>query len=559
MARGGKGGGGSGARAGKGGGGAGGASSASAGSVRAGGAFVELFTKDTKLKSGLKSASDMLRSWGSKMAAAGGVLMGAGAAIAAPLGALLSKAVGRAENIGDIADVFGLSAESASKMSSAFELAGGSIEELNMALSKLALANSEGKPLDQFFKEQAAAIGAIDDATERYQAAAAIFGNKFAGKFVDSSGDVLELLENAPALTKQSLDSAKAFRMEWTRVGIVLQDGMLPVLQVLNPLTVRISEFAKQNVGLLPTIAAVSVGVIGAGAALVGFGAVLSAAGVALGAVGTAVGVILSPVGLLTAGLAAGGLAWLNYTDSGQKALGTMTEGALTMRDRFGEAVANIRDGFEGGGITLALKALKAELEFVWAELTAGLGAGWASMLAKMKDLLVAFSYTAKDIFSLTTGVMATGMAVVAEKVGLVDEGTASAVANDTMADRDRIRNEAVAESQRIAGEKNAAVAAAQKQLDEARAALAAVRGEVRDAKRAGGVDFGFDLNPALAAAGMGGAGSSRGAFNFANAAQVFGGGNSLQEKQLKAIDAVKLEVGKVVDAITKMPMARIT
>jgi hypothetical protein len=89
------------------------------------------------------------------------------------------------------------------------------------------------------------------------------------------------------------------------------------------------------------------------------------------------------------------------------------------------------------------------------------------------------------------------------------------------------------------------------KRLAAAQAELARLRGKNR------GVDFGFDLNPALAAAGMGAAGSSRGAFNFGNAAQFFGG-NSLQEKQLKAIEAVKLEVGKVVVAIMGLPIARI-
>jgi hypothetical protein len=513
-----------------------------------------LFTKDSRLKMGLKSASDMLKAWGAKMAAAGGVLIGAGSAIAAPLAGLLKSAVGRAEHIGDVSDVFGLTAESASKMASAFELAGGSIEELEMALGKLALANSEGKPLDEFFKEQAKAISEIDDATERYQAAAGIFGNKFARTFVDNAGDVLELLDKAPSLTQTALAQAKAFRMEWTRIGIVLQDGMLPVLRVLNPISLRVSEFAKQNVGLLPTITAVSVGVIGAGAALVGFGAVLSAAGVIVGALGTAVGVILSPLGLLTAGLVAGGLAWVAFSQRGGSAIVGFGDQAAIAFGRMKDAWVGVKDSLEAGDWSLTLRLVGAELNLVWLESTANISNTWGKMLGTMREALVAWSFAVRDIFTKATGSLALGMSSILEQIGLAPSGTTKGIFKGNKSELKALREEAVADASKFGIEQTKREAEAQKKVDEARAALLKLRAEAKELNR--GVDFGFDLNPALAGAGMA-PGSSRGAFNFGNAAQFFGG-NSLQEKQLKAIEAVKLEVGKVVVAIMGLPIARI-
>ena len=68
MARGSKGTGGRGSKAGGGGGGA------SSGAIRAGAAFVELFTKDSQLAKGLKAASEKVQAWATSVAkiAAGG-------------------------------------------------------------------------------------------------------------------------------------------------------------------------------------------------------------------------------------------------------------------------------------------------------------------------------------------------------------------------------------------------------------------------------------------------------------------------------------------------------
>ncbi len=81
------------------------------------------------------------------------------------------------------------------------------------------------------------------------------------------------------------------------------------------------------------------------------------------------------------------------------------------------------------------------------------------------------------------------------------------------------------------------------------------MRAEVKDRKRFGGVDL-PDLMPALA--GIGAGTSSRGAFNFANAAQFFGGSN-MAERQLKQGEKIEAAVLKVVDAVGKLPIARIT
>lgn len=109
--------------------------------------------------------------------------------------------------------------------------------------------------------------------------------------------------------------------------------------------------------------AAGMLGAIGLGGA---FAPLLAAAPIVLGvlgSIGTALAAVASPVMLLAAGVAAGAVAWVNWSSSGQAAweglLAAVQPIAVTLRDTFG----NVKDAITGGQWALAGKLAIAGLK----------------------------------------------------------------------------------------------------------------------------------------------------------------------------------------------------
>ena len=147
--------------------GGGGGSSAA---IRAGQAFVELFTKDDGLRAGLDRAKSMMSSAGSFMAKAGLGMVAAGTAGLGILGGVVAKAVGDNTAVLDLADKFGLTTEKLSSFTYAVKGAGLGLddvdklfekfneklteasnggEEASTALAKLGLTAQDLKGMDQ--------------------------------------------------------------------------------------------------------------------------------------------------------------------------------------------------------------------------------------------------------------------------------------------------------------------------------------------------------------------------------------------------------------------------
>ena len=307
---------------------------------------------------------------GSALSKIGGASLGVGLAGVVPLLGLLKSGAERAEQIGDLADVFGMTPESASKLASAFEIAGGSIEEFEMSLSKLAAVSKGDEPLDETLLRVADALGEIDDAAERFQAAKEIFGAKFAGKFIDNGGDIKGLLADAPALTKQQIEQSKQLNQEFAKTGIVLKSALLPVLEILLPIVKAGAEFVRQNAALLITVLAAAAG-------LATFGAVAGAAGLALSAIATAAGVVLTPVGLLVAAVIGLGAHLATTTDEGKASLAAFGETFRQVADVAVEAWGGIAAAIKSGNLELAMEIAGKGITAIWAELMLGLRKGW--------------------------------------------------------------------------------------------------------------------------------------------------------------------------------------
>lgn len=339
--------------------------------IRAGKAFVEMFLKAKPLELGLDAVVKRLKTFSETAAKYGAVAIGSGLGLIAPVLGTLTKAIERTERIGDVADVFNLTAESASKMVSAFEIAGGSIDDLEKSLAKLTKANTSGRPLDEFLLDVADALGDIDDANQRFAAASDIFGDKFARSFIDTGGDVKALLGNAPAVTKAQIDQAKAVRMEWTRTGIEFQNATLPILTSLGPALQTVTGFLQRNAQYIPSIAALGAGLVGLGVALTGVSVAASAAAAVL----SGIAFLATPMGLLAAAVVAGAVAW-----------GAYSKGATNAKDGVVDAVGGITDAIKGGDLETAMEIVTVGMERLWVGLLQELRTAWIGFQKWLMD-----------------------------------------------------------------------------------------------------------------------------------------------------------------------------
>lgn len=355
--------------------GGGGGGGASAGDVRAGGAFVELFTKDNRLVAGLAAAQKRIAAFGASMLGAGAKLSAVSAGLFAPFAALFKVGVGRANELKDLQDAFGLTAESASKLAFAADVAGVGIQDLNTLLFKLAQGGGSG-PLDEQFLAVVQSLLAIEDPTERAQAAFDKFG-KAAKQLLPALGDIEGLLGDAPIIDQASLDNAEKFEQETKKIWSSLTSALLPALKVLTPLLQGVGKIIRENASVLLAVGGAVAGLVAAGAALTALGFAASAVGAGLGvlagvikAVGLAIGFILSPVGLFVAAAVGLGVAFVTLTDSGQM-LAAWVRGGLAdafafLSETFSTTWGGIKDALMSGDLRLAGEIAVAGLTVVW-------------------------------------------------------------------------------------------------------------------------------------------------------------------------------------------------
>lgn len=343
----------------------------SSGAIRAGAAFVEIFTKPNY--KGLDDMANRLRRFGAGLAKIGAFTAGAGAALLTPLAALFKGGLDMAGEMQDLQDQFGLTAEGISKLGYAAQVAGAGLEELEPILKGLAKANTDGRPLDEFALDFADSLLAIENPSERARAAMDNLG-KGGLKFLKVAGDLKGLFGEAPILNQQTLDAADSFGQSLNKIGVAAKAALLPFASYAAGAAESVAVFARENAGVLRIVAAVGAGLVAAGTAITMLGGTFIVAGIAikatlftLGAVGAIVAFIASPLGVLTASMVAfvgilnqltgGGV--IDFFKGWGETLGEM--GTV-----FQDTMKGITDALKGGSIALAAKVAMAGLEAVW-------------------------------------------------------------------------------------------------------------------------------------------------------------------------------------------------
>ena len=393
----------------------------SAQAIRAGAAYVELYTKDSRLVRGLARASKRLQAFGASVSAMGLKVAAAGTAMLAPLLGAAKVFASTGDQLDKMRARTGFSAEALSELGFAAEQGGASIDQLDRSLAAMArfsvmverglktstdLLDMLGVSAEQFkraspeerFKLLAEAISQIKDPTLRAGVALNVFGR--------SGRELLPMLEGGRAsiealqkearrlgitMTDEDATSAAELtdalnRLKRQLMAIVVQIGaaLAPVLTEMQkriaPLITSVIKWVKENKTLVVTVFKIAAAVVAAGIALIILGTLISSAGAVIGglvavigAVGTAIAILgkiiallLTPIGLVILAVVALAGYLLYATGIGGKALAWLGERFQVLKSDALAAWQGIGDALAAGDLALAAKILWLTLKMEW-------------------------------------------------------------------------------------------------------------------------------------------------------------------------------------------------
>jgi len=380
------------------------------GSVRAGRAYVEVFTKDS-LTRGLDQIGRKFKAWGQALTASGMKVFAAGAAMAAPLLGAADAFAKMGAEMQIASERTGVSVEMLSKLKYAAEQNGVPFEALETAaarLSKTLLTASEGSQQtvhalqmlglnvadlaklspDQQFIRIAEALSKVQSPTLKSALAMELFGRAGAELLPLMNGGsqgMAALMKRAEdlGLVMSGTDAKAAHEFEqrlsdlWASVkmGVFTIGGSLA--PVLRSVTLAITngvksvrEFIAQHQGLFVAALLVAGGIAGMGAAMVALGVTLSMIGVAMSGIVAAMGAVsavfaaaVSPVGLVVAAIGAGVYALIRFTSVGSTVGKFLSDVFDSIKDDALQAFGGIRDALAAGNWSLAAKILWTAIE----------------------------------------------------------------------------------------------------------------------------------------------------------------------------------------------------
>ena len=393
----------------------------SANAIRAGAAYIELYTHDSRLVRGLARASKRLKAFGAGVKTMGFKIAAAGTTMMAPLLGAAKLFASTGDQLEKMRARTGFTAQALSELGFAAEQGGASIDQLDRSLAAMArfsvmverglktstdLLDMLGVSVDQFqnaspeerFKLLAEALSQVEDETLRAGIALNVFGR--------SGRELLPMLEGGRAsiealqeearrlgitLSDDDADAAAALTDAMNRLrrqlkAIVVQIGaaLAPVLtelqQNIAPLISQIIGWVKENRTLVVTIfkiaaavMAAGVGLIVLGGLIVGFGATIGGLVTVIGAVGTAIALLgkmvvllLSPLGLVILAVLALGAFLIHVSGVGAEALAWLGEKFNVLKSDALAAWKGIGDALAAGDIALAAKILWLSLKMEW-------------------------------------------------------------------------------------------------------------------------------------------------------------------------------------------------
>ncbi len=409
----------------------------SASDIRAGGAYVELFTRNARLKAGLVEAQRDLSQFLGRFSAFRGLFAGIAAAIAGGLSSLFvfdSVKVGSA--LADIAARTGLTSDAVAELGYSATLSGTSIEAVEKsigkmnktvtaaaagsklaaaALSKLGLtaAQLQQLPVNEQFRLIADRLSKISNPAERASAAMAIFG-KGASALLPMIADGAAGLDKMAARAREigavmseadvaqadalgdAMDEAKlAIQGVAVSLGSALAPYLIETLQNFSTAAGKVSAFVLENRGLIQSLAEMAI-------------AALKVIGVLL-----AVKAGFAGISLVT-----------NLVSSSIGSVFAITQGLLGstigLVARLGTALMAIP--LSGAGLAGAFTAVAGPLAVAIAGVAAMAAVAWAADEAFKANgsSLANFIGTIPDLATAAATMLTDALAVVGEGLGLL-------------------------------------------------------------------------------------------------------------------------------------------
>lgn len=396
--------------------------------IRAGRAFVELATDDSKLQAGLKAAQARLMAFGKGVSAVGAGLFAAGAAASTAFAGAAKVFSDQGDAIAKMARRTGLTTEAVSELGYAADLAGTDAATLETGIRKMQIAISDAangaKPAietldrlglsvsqlagltpDAQLEILADRLAAIADPATRAALAQDLFGKsgtQLIPLLQDGSAGLRAMRQEAVALglsvggktaeNAEMLNDAIG-RLSKTLSAVVFNIGASvgPMLADLADRTAvvvsGVVKWIKENPQLVTTALQVSAAVAGIGATLVvvggvivAFGAVISGVVSIISAVTAAAGFVVGAVGAITLPfvvaaaaigglvvmLGAAGVAFWHFTGLADKVATAVGEVLGDIGNTFSTTIDGVMDALQAGDVQLAVDVFWAGFELAW-------------------------------------------------------------------------------------------------------------------------------------------------------------------------------------------------
>jgi len=437
---------------------------ADSGAIRAGRAFVELFTDDVKLTAGLAKVQAKFGAWGKGISAMGKKAIASGMALAAPLLAASKIYAAMGAEMAEASAKTGVSVEALSNLKYAAEQSGVSMEGLETGLKKMSKAlysAAQGSPQatrslrelglkiedlkslkpDEQFVTIAEALSKVENPTKKSALSMQLFGK--------AGADLIPLMEGGAAgintmvrraqelgltMSTEDATAAKEFSQRlddlWNvakMATFTIGGALAPVLRIaatgLTTGAIAARHFITEHKGLVTGVAVVAAGLIAGGVAAYAFGTALTVAGAAIGAVLTVIGAvgtvfaaIASPLGATVLLLGGATYALLKFTNVGAAA-GSYLSGVFQgLQKDTTTALGGIQDALTSGdwGTAASIAWTYIKLEFQ---------KGWHAV----KVVWLEFTTSLLDTWNDFTGDVATGWSYMQEALSLGWNGAKTA------------------------------------------------------------------------------------------------------------------------------------
>jgi TP901 family phage tail tape measure protein len=188
-------------------------------------------------------------------------------------------------------------------------------------------------------------------------------------------------------------------------IGKALSPAITDISKRFTELAGSMNKLIQNNQKLVVGIAFGIVAVIGIGAALIAVGLAAQGAAMLIGgvllavkALALTVALVSSPLGAIGLALVAGVAAWALWTESGQKAVGAVSDLFGNLKETFGQTWGGIVNALKAGDLALASEIAMAGLEVAWQESLQAMGNLWHSW---SKGVVKTFTATMRNVLNL--------------------------------------------------------------------------------------------------------------------------------------------------------------